>query len=315
MIDSDVLDRVLNEARCHGAGFAEVYAEDRRNTGVAFDDGRVDGVSSGRDRGAGVRVVNGVTTGYAHTSDLSERGLLAAARAAADAAGSASGGTVTVALDGCTAGAGTRVDVDPQSVPKARRVEMLTEVDEIARSVNGAVTQVSAGLSDSYRSVLIANSDGVFVTDEVTRVLFRVSVVADGDLGMQTGAESLGFTGGWEVFDRYSLADLATEAAEQAVRKLHARPAPSGQLPVVIAQGTGGVLFHEACGHGLEADHIAKGASVYAGRMGELVASPLVTLVDDGTVDGEWGTRSFDDEGQPTRRNVLIENGVLVDYM
>ena len=164
---------------------------------------------------------------------------------------------------------------------------MLTEVDEIARSVNGAVTQVSAGLSDSYRSVLIANSDGVFVTDEVTRVLFRVSVVADGDLGMQTGAESLGFTGGWEVFDRYSLADLATEAAEQAVRKLHARPAPSGQLPVVIAQGTGGVLFHEACGHGLEADHIAKGASVYAGRVGELVASPLVTLVDDGTVDGE----------------------------
>ena len=163
--------------------------------------------------------------------------------------------------------------------------------------------------------MLIANSDGVFVTDEVTRVLFRVSVVADGDLGMQTGAESLGFTGGWEVFDRYSLIDLATEAAEQAVRKLHARPAPSGQLPVVIAQGTGGVLFHEACGHGLEADHIAKGASVYAGRMGELVASPLVTLVDDGTVDGEWGTRSFDDEGQPTRRNVLIENGVLVDYM
>ncbi|MCH1490845.1 MAG: TldD/PmbA family protein [Ilumatobacteraceae bacterium] len=315
MIESDVLDRVLNEARCHGAGFAEVYAEDRRNTGVAFDDGRVDGVSSGRDRGAGIRVVNGVTTGYAHTSDLSERGLLAAARAAADAAGSADGGSVVVALDDKRSGAGTKVEVDPQAIPKARRVEMLTEVDEIARSINGAVTQVSAGLSDSYRSVLIANSDGVFVTDEVTRVLFRVSVVADGDLGMQTGAESLGFTGGWEVFDRYSLADLAAEAAEQAVRKLHARPAPSGQLPVVIAQGTGGVLFHEACGHGLEADHIAKGASVYAGRVGELVASPLVTLVDDGTVDGEWGTRSFDDEGQPTRRNVLIEDGVLVDYM
>ena len=315
MIDSDVLDRVLNEARCRGAGFAEVYAEDRRNTGVAFDDGRIDGVSSGRDRGAGVRVINGVTTGYAHTSDLSERGLLAAARAAADAAGSGAGGVVTVALDGCTRGAGTRVVVDPNSVSKARRVEMLTEVDEIARSVNGAVTQVSAGLSDSYRSVLIANSDGVYVTDEVTRVLFRVSVVADGDLGMQTGAESLGFTGGWEVFDRYALTDLATEAAEQAVRKLRARPAPSGQLPVVIAQGTGGVLFHEACGHGLEADHIAKAASVYAGRLGELVASPLVTLVDDGTIDGEWGTRSFDDEGQATRRNVLIENGVLVDYM
>jgi len=137
------------------------------------------------------------------------------------------GGSVVVALDDKRSGAGTKVEVDPQAVPKARRVEMLTEVDEIARSISGAVTQVSAGLSDSYRSVLIANSDGVFVTDEVTRVLFRVGFVADGDLGMQTGAESLGFTGGWEVFDRYSLADLATEAAEQAVRKLHARPAPS----------------------------------------------------------------------------------------
>ena len=143
MIESDVLDRVLNEARCHGAGFAEVYAEDRRNTGVAFDDGRVDGVSSGRDRGAGIRVVNGVTTGYAHTSDLSERSLLAAARAAADAAGSADGGSVVIALDEKRSGAGTKVEVDPQAVPKARRVEMLTEVDEIARRVPGEPHKIS----------------------------------------------------------------------------------------------------------------------------------------------------------------------------
>ena len=315
MIDGEVLERVLSEARGRGAEFAEVYAEDRRNTGVSFDDGRVEGVSSGRDRGAGVRVVNGATTGYAHTSDLTESGLLAAARAAADAAGTGREGEVVVAMQPRVDRRAGTVSVEPMSVTKSSRADMLREVDEIARGVAASVTQVSASVSDSRRSVLIANSDGVWVTDDVTRVLFRVGVVADGDLGMQTGAESIGHTGGWEMFDRYSVGDLAVLAAEQAVRKLSARPAPSGQLPVVIAQGTGGVLFHEACGHGLEADHVAKDASVYAGRLGEQVASPLVTLVDDGTVDGEWGTRAFDDEGVPTQRNVLIENGVLVDYM
>jgi TldD protein len=208
-----------------------------------------------------------------------------------------------------------KVAVSPLDVTKAARVALLEAANDAARSVSSSIVQVSAGIGDSVKRVLIANTDGVFATDEVTRVLFRVSAVADGDTGMQTGSESLGYTMGWEIFDETSVADLARSAADQAVLKLRARPAPSGQMPVVIAKGTGGVLFHEACGHGLEADHVAKGASVYAGRIGELVASPLVTLVDDGTVPGEWGTRSFDDEGHATRRNVLIRDGVLVDYM
>jgi TldD protein len=125
----------------------------------------------------------------------------------------------------------------------------------------------------------------------------------------------MGHTVGYEIFDKVDVDELARDAARQAVTKLKARPAPSGTMPVVIKRGTGGVLFHEACGHGLEADHIAKGASVYAGQMGELVASPLVTLVDDGTVAEQWGTLAFDDEGHPTQRNVLIQDGVLTDYM
>jgi len=163
--------------------------------------------------------------------------------------------------------------------------------------------------------VLIANSDGLLAGDDVTRVLVRVSAVADGDTGMQTGYQTLGHTRGWEVFDEIDVDELARAAAAQATTKLRARPAPSGAMPVVIKNGTGGVLFHEACGHGLEADHVAKGASVYAGKVGALVANPLVTLVDDGTLAGEWGTIAVDDEGHPTQRNVLIENGVLTDYM
>jgi TldD protein len=125
----------------------------------------------------------------------------------------------------------------------------------------------------------------------------------------------MGHTIGFEVFDTVDVEGLARDAARQAITKLGARPAPSGSMPVVIKHGTGGVLFHEACGHGLEADHIAKGASVYTGKLGELVASPLVTVVDDGTMSGEWGTLSIDDEGHPTQRNVLIQDGVLTDYM
>ena len=142
--------------------------------------------------------------------------------------------------------------------------------------------------------MLVANSDGLLADDDITRVLTRISVVANGDTGMQTGFQSMGHTIGWEVFDPTSdlyvdVEELARDAARQALVKLKARPAPSGAMPVVIKNGTGGVLFHEACGHGLEADHIQKGASVYAGKVGELVASPLVTLVDDGTLAGRVG--------------------------
>ena len=179
---------------------------------------------------------------------------------------------------------------------------------------------MSAGYADSRKRVLVANSDGLLADDDIARVLARISVVADGDAGMQTGFQSMGHTVGWEVFDPSNalfvdVEELARDAARQALVKLSARPAPSGAMPVVIKNGTGGVLFHEACGHGLEADHIAKGASVYAGKVGELVASPLVTLVDDGTMAGEWGTLAIDDEGHATQRNVLIEDGVLTDYM
>ncbi len=315
VIDRDVIERTLGLALRTGAEFAEVYAEDKRNTSVALDDGRIEQVTSGRDRGAGIRVINGETTGFAHTSDLSEAGLAAAASAAAAAASQGDGGTRTVSLSPSETRRINLIEQYPESISKAAKVELLQRVDEAARSVGSEIVQVSAGYGDSRKRVLIANSDGVWVDDDIVRVLARISVVAIGDAGMQTGFQSMGHTIGWEAFDLVDIEHLAREAARQAIVKLNARPAPSGSMPVVIKNGTGGVLFHEACGHGLEADHIQKGSSVYAGKVGELVASPLVTLVDDGTVPGEWGTLSVDDEGHHTRRNVLIEDGVLTDYM
>ncbi len=314
LIDSDVLGRVLSAALVKGGEMAEVFAEDSTTAGAMLDDRRIEELSSGRSRGAGIRVIDGDTTGFAHTSDLSEAGLMAAAMAAASVAKEGGGAVRTVALGRSNAhdrGAKTL----PGSVAKAAKLELLTRADEAARAAGDAITQVQVGCGDSRRRVLIANSDGLLAEDEQIRTRFSVMCVANGDTGLQTGHESLARTEGYEVFERYNVEDIARIAAGRALVKLSARPAPSGEVPIVLAGGSGGILFHEACGHGLEADHIVKDASVYTGRVGELVASPLVTLVDDGTVAGEWGNFAFDDEGCAPARNILIENGVLTDYM
>jgi TldD protein len=315
MIDQDTLTRVLGAATRTGADFAEVFVEDKRSTSAGLDDGRIEQVTSGRDRGAGIRVVKGDTTGFAHTADLSEAGLRAAAEAAAAAASQGGGGVRTVALTRVAPTQVNTVEQYPDSIPKAAKVDLLRRIDDAARSAGASIVQVSAGYGDSHRRILVANTDGVLAEDEQVRALVRMSVVASADTGMQTGFQSAGQTVGFEMFDAVDVEALARDAARMALTKLKARPAPSGALPVVIKQGSGGVLFHEACGHGLEADLVSKGASVYRGRTGELVASPLVTLVDDGTMSREWGAIGIDDEGHPSQYNVLIENGVLTDFM
>jgi TldD protein len=315
MVDQDVIERVLGAALRSGGEFAELYVEDRRSSSAHLDDGKVDQVSSGRDRGAGVRVVLGETTGYAHTADLSERGLLAAAEAASAVATTGRAGATVVPLSRRPEHRVSRVEQPPDEIGKAAKVALLQRADEAARATGNAIVQVYAGYGDNRRRLLVANSEGVLAHDEQVRTHFGVQATASGDTGLQTGYESLGHTIGFELFDAVAVEELARRAAERALTKLNARPAPSGTLPVVIKSGGGGVLFHEACGHGLEADHIQKGVSVFRGRVGEQVAAPLVTLVDDGTMAGEWGAIGYDDEGHPSQHNVLIKDGVLTDYM
>ena len=315
MIEQGVIDRVLATAVRTGGDFAEVFAEDKRSSSALFDDGKVEELTSGRDRGAGIRVVVGDTTGFAHTADLTEPGLVAAAEAAAAAARGGGGGTTTVALTRREADRGYPIETYPADVPKAEKVDLLNRANDVARSADAAISQVSVSYGDSRRRILVANSDGVLAEDDTVRSFFAVSCVATGDAGMQTGRETIGHTVGFELFDMYDVAELAERAARRAVTKLRARPAPSGQMPVVIGSGGGGVLFHEACGHGLEADLVGKGASVFKDRVGERVASPGVTVVDDGTMQREWGNLAIDDEGNLAQRNVLIDDGYLTDYM
>ena len=314
MLEADVVERTLAIALARGGDFAEVFAEDRSSTTARLDDGRVEDVVSGRSRGAGIRVVRGESTGFAHTADLSEAGLRAAAEAAA--AASVSGGDpVRVAALGAVPSVPPGASTLPGAVGKDAKVALLAVADDAARSRSGAIRQVTAVYADGRRRILVANSDGLVAADDQVRTRFSVTCVAEGDTGLHTGTEAPGRTVGFEFFDDHDPADIARTAADRALALLTARPAPSGRLPVVLRRGAGGVLFHEACGHGLEADLVRRDASVFRGRIGEQVASPLVTLVDDGTYADEWGTLAIDDEGMPTQRNVLIDGGVLTDYL
>ena len=313
LLDRELIQETLAEAISNGGEWAEVFVEDRQNASADFDEGRVESMVSSRDLGAGIRVTVGEVTGFAHTSDLTRSGLSEAAQAAAAVA--RGGGRVKpVALNGDGV-AENKARILPETVSKIRKVELLEQADSAARAENIAITQVNVRYSEGRRRVLVANSEGLFSADDQTRTLLSVNCVATGDQGLQTGRETVGYTVGFELFENHDIEAMARRAAGRAVTKLGARPAPSGQLPVVIERGGGGVLFHEACGHGLEADLVNKGASVFRDRLGELVAAPSVTLVDDGTMGVEWGTVAIDDEGCPTQRNVLIEDGILTDYM
>jgi TldD protein len=315
MIEESVLQRVLGAALRTGGDFAEVFAEDRRNSSASLDDGKVEEMVTGRERGAGIRVVRGDTTGYAHTADLSEAGLRSAAEAAAAAARGSSTEARVVSLERRTVTSPSEVREFPETVAKSRKAEMLHRANDAARAQGSAVKQVGAMYLDNRRRILVANSDGLLVEDDQVRTRFVVNVVAVGDTGMQTGFEAPGMTVGFEYFDDFDPEGIGTRAAKRALAMLDARPAPSGKLPVVLRKGAGGVLFHEACGHGLEADLVSKNASVFRGRVGEQVAAPTVTLVDDGTMERGWGSFAIDDEGTPAQRNVLIDKGVLTDYM
>jgi len=316
VIEDSVVSRVLTAALRTGGDFAELFVEDRRASSARLDDGKVEELTSGRDRGAGIRVVRGETTGFAHTSDLTDAGLNAAAEAAAAAARGGGEGVREVALTSRRPERPSRAEVLPEDIPKSVKVELLKRAEDAARSEDGHIRQVAVTYGDGRRRFLVANSDGLVASEDQVRTRTSVSVVARNSDGvMQTGYETAGGTVGFEIYDKVQIEDVARMAARRAADLLKARPAPSGQVPVVLKRGGGGILFHEACGHGLESDLVGRDASVFKDKVGSQVASPLVTLVDDGSYVDEWGSYGIDDEGHAAQRNTLIEGGELTDYM
>ncbi|MGH2795738.1 MAG: TldD/PmbA family protein [Actinomycetota bacterium] len=314
MIDDGVLRDVLSAALATGGELAEVYAETRRSTSVRLEDRKVEEVTSGSDRGAGVRVIRGNSTAYAYTNRLERDSLLDAARVAA-AALTDEPKVAVQDLRRAPERVLNPVAIPPDDVETVRKVDVVRAMDESARAAGEAVRQVIASYSEGTQEVLIANSDGSIVEDDRVRTRLACTVVASRDGVVQTGSWNPGASSGFELVDQHPPDQVGAKAAAQAIVMLDAVGAPAGEMPVVLAPGGGGVLFHEASGHGLEADLISKGASVYRDRTGEKIGSDLLTAVDDGSVPGLWGSFAFDDEGAPSQRTLLFERGVLTGAM
>jgi TldD protein len=312
LIEPGLAERVLASALANGGDLAEVFCEERSSWSAQVDESRVERVQSGGERGAGVRVVEGETTYFAHVDGLSEADLTRAADAAAAALRGER--TQPAAVQAAAEPELQEVEVAPAGVPADRKADLLRVADELVRAAGSEIAQVRASYAEGRRRIAVANSEGLHATDDRTRVRLGVQAVARRGEVAETGFETLGGHRGFELIERRA-EETATAAARAALTMLEAGPAPAGSMPVVVGGGFGGVLFHEMTGHGLEADAVQKGASVYAGKMGKKVAEPLLTAYDDGRMPGEWGTGAIDDEGTPCRRTAVIEEGKLTSYL
>ncbi len=311
LLDPAVAERVLARALAHGGEFAEVFAERRGSLTLAIDESRIESVQSGAEEGAGVRVLSAGTTYFAHVDGLDPADL---ERAADEAAAALRAERVEPRPLSAEAPSPQPIERPPGEVPAERKAALLRELDERARAEGGEIAQAMASYGEARREVAIANSEGLFSGDDRTRVRIGAQAVARRADRVETGAETLGAARGFELFDG-DPAEIAASAARKALTLLDAGPAPTGSMPVVVGGGFGGVLFHEMTGHGLEADHVQKGASVYAGKLGEMVAQPLLSAYDDGRMPGEWGSDAIDDEGAPTQQTRVIEDGRLVGFL
>jgi TldD protein len=314
MLARDLVDEVLRAARRRGGDFSELFVEERFGVSVRLDDAKIEELTTGTDRGAGVRVGHGTSFGYAYSNRLDRASLLQAAEAAAASVTDGTQGDVVDlrTLDPPVVHAAVR---DAASARAADKVAWVREADDAARAFSPDVRQVTAVYADSLQRLLVAASDGRWVEEVRPRVRLVVNVVAARDGNIQTGFHGPAGLAGLEFLDTNRPAATAEVAAKRAVTMLDARPAPAGEMVAVLAPGMGGVLFHEAVGHPLEADIVDKEASVYRGRVGERLASDILSGVDDATVPNAWGSFSFDDEGAPAERTVLFEEGVLRGWL
>ena len=314
MIARDVCQRVLHKAVSTGADYAELFAEHSNERGISMLDSKVQAVRFSVIAGAAVRVYKGLRSVMATTVDTSEAGLLRCAEQAAEALGQGKA-EIDIVLRERLYGDIHPVKVVPGSVTNPEKIKVLKDGYFAAKDYNEAVKQVSGSLIDIDHNILVANTEGTYAQDRQIRTRIAISAVAEINGESQTGSCSPGRRMGMEMFDLIDPVNVGVHAAKQAVTMAGAGYCPAGVMPVAIGNGFGGVIFHEACGHSLEASSVAYGQSQFTGKLGQQIANTKVTAIDDGTIPNAWGSINFDDEGTPSQKNVLIENGVLKSYM
>ncbi len=306
---------VIKAALNKGGEFADIFFEDLVSTSIICEDDKIEKVISGRDVGCGIRVISRLKTFYAYTNNISIDGLMLAASSVSEAVKADEDHERVIALMGKTISPNFGIKMPPIRVPLAEKIAVVKRGNISARAMDQRVKQVKVVYGDSLRERAMINSDGEWAEEVSTSILFVCQAVAEQNGVVQTGYEPVGAALGFEIFDESSPEEIAGTAVNRAIMMLDARKAPGGVMSVVLSSEAGGTMVHEAIGHGLEADLADQGLSVYSGRLGKEVASPLITVIDDGTISGKRGSSFFDGEGTPAQKNVLVDNGVLKGFM
>ncbi|BDI07146.1 metalloprotease TldD [Sphaerotilus microaerophilus] len=316
-LQESTLTQALNLMAAHRVHDADLYFQYTRSEGWSLEEGIVKSGSFSIDQGVGVRAVAGEKTAFAYSDDISEAALFDAARTVRSIA--AAGQSRRVKIDTPRQVAPSRAlygSLDPiATLDSTQKVALLEKVEKLARAKDPRVVQVMAGLAGEYDVVLIARADGTLAADVRPLVRVSVTVIAEQDGRREVGSSGGGGRFGFAYFDDAMLEGYVDRAVKSALTNLESRPAPAGEMTVVVGPGWPGVLLHEAVGHGLEGDFNRKGSSTFAGRIGERVAAKGVTVLDDGTIADRRGSLNIDDEGCPSQRNVLIEDGILKGYL
>ena len=314
IVQPHILSKALDAALSTGADFADIFLEDTYSSSLTVLNSSPDQAIVGQLYGAGIRLFFGHEIVYVTTNDLSEEGLVKAALNAARSRGTG-GASKSMPLLQVPFDSIHEYGEKPWEMNRERKLQWLNSVDQMARARNSAVTQVEAGLNEKFQRVQIANSKGVMAYDERAYSRLRMETFVETNGVRESASEDEGHLGTSEIFDQVDLKSLTYDAVDRAMLLIKAQYAPAGEMPVVIDNAFGGVIFHEACGHGLETTSVAKDASVFCGKMGQKIAHESVTAIDDGTIENAWGSLNIDDEGNKTKKTTLIENGVLKAYI
>jgi TldD protein len=314
MLDTELQLELIKKALSNGGEYADLFVEHRRQTSLVLEDGKLEKIITGSDTGAGIRLIWNGRTSYAFSNDLTKEALM---RAASEVSRAAAGGHAGSVIDLTVRKPGVTFDVKlcPADVPIEKKIAIVRAANSASREFDGRIKQVTAIYRDSVQNVCMASSAGFAAEDERIYTSAIIQVVAAHNNVIQTGYEPMGGFMGFELFEKNDIRELGRRAAARAVMMLTARKAPGGRMPVVISSSAGGTMIHEAIGHGLEADLAQQGLSVFSGKKGGRVASALVTVIDDSTLSQGRGSFRFDDEGTPSQRTVLVEKGVLINYM
>lgn len=315
MIKKEVAMEVLAKCLVTGGDFAEIFEEDSISNSIGLIDGKVENALGGRCYGIGIRIFKGFKSIYAYTNDNSLSGLLNTAYKAALALGELKEDKQIVLNDTFTFKNIHNIKYYPNAVNYEKKIGIMKTAYKSAKNYSNEISQVSVSYADKDQKVLIANTEGLFTEDRRVRTRLAISSIASNKTENQTGFEGPGACKGFELFETIDPEYYGREASRTAHTMLHAKNCKAGNMTVAIDNGFGGVIFHEACGHSLEATSVAKGNSVFAGKLGKQIASSKVTAIDDGTIPNYWGSINIDDEGTLGRKNILIENGILKSYM